>query len=64
MKCKDTVLVIAGSNDGYLNEAKALANSLVVYDSIMFTSFISNEDKLGALVDADVIVTLHSTVSP
>jgi len=57
MKYNNTVLVIAGPDDGYLNEAKVLANSLGVYSSTIFTGFISNEDKLGALVDADVFVT-------
>jgi glycosyltransferase involved in cell wall biosynthesis len=57
MKCRDTVLVIAGPDDGYLNDAKALANSLGLYDSVMFTGFISSEDKLKALVDAEVFVT-------
>jgi len=57
MKYKDAVLVIAGPDDGYLNEVKALARSLRVYNSIVFTGFISSEDKLKALVDADVFVT-------
>ena len=57
MNFKDAILVIAGPDDGYLNEAKALANSLGVYSSTMFTGFISSKDKLGALVDADVFVT-------
>ena len=57
MNCKDAVLVVAGPDDGYLNEAKALANSLGVYNSTVFTGFINSEDKLGALVDADVFVT-------
>ena len=57
MHFKDAVLVIAGPDDGYLNEAKALANSLGVYNSTVFTGFINSEDKLGALVDADVFVT-------
>jgi glycosyltransferase involved in cell wall biosynthesis len=57
MKCRDTILVIAGPDDGYLNDAKALANSLGLYDSVMFTGFISSEDKLKALVDAEVFVT-------
>jgi len=57
VKCRDTVLVIVGPDDGYLNDAKALASSLGVYSSTLFTGFISNEDKLKALVDADVFVT-------
>jgi len=57
MKCKDTILLIAGPDDGYLNDAKALANSLGVYNSVIFTGFISSEYKLMALVDAEVFVT-------
>jgi glycosyltransferase involved in cell wall biosynthesis len=57
MNFKDAVLVIAGPDDGYLNDAKALANLLGVYNSVMFTGFISSEDKLMALVDAEVFVT-------
>ncbi|MHA1833646.1 MAG: glycosyltransferase [Candidatus Baldrarchaeia archaeon] len=57
MNFKDAILVIAGPDDGYLNETKVLANSLGVCSSITFTGFISNKDKLGALVDADVFVT-------
>jgi len=57
MKCRDAILAIAGPDDGYLNDAKALANSLGLYNSVMFTGFISSEDKLMALVDAEVFVT-------
>ena len=57
MKWKDVILVIAGPDDGYLEEAKLLSTSLGVADSVLFTGFISREDKLGALVDADVFVT-------
>ncbi|MBS7635565.1 glycosyltransferase [Candidatus Bathyarchaeota archaeon] len=57
MGVKDIVLVIAGTDDGFLNEAKALAESLGVSSSVLFTGFISEEDKLKALVDAEVFVT-------
>ncbi|MHA1832384.1 MAG: glycosyltransferase [Candidatus Baldrarchaeia archaeon] len=57
MNCKDAVLVIAGPDDGYLQEAKLLSTSLGVTDSVLFTGFISKEDKLRALVDADIFVT-------
>jgi glycosyltransferase involved in cell wall biosynthesis len=57
MRYKDVFLVIAGPDDGYLGEARALANSLGLCGSIIFTGFISNEDKLKALVDAEVFVT-------
>jgi len=57
MKDRDTILVIAGPDDGYLSEARNLANSLGLYNSVMFTGFISNEDKLKALVDTEMFVT-------
>ncbi|MCC6004733.1 MAG: glycosyltransferase [Thermofilum sp.] len=57
MKDRDTILVIAGPDDGYLCEARNLANSLGCYNSVMFTGFISSEDKLRAIVDADVFIT-------
>lgn len=57
MKCNDVELVIAGPDDGYLAEARTLTNNLGVSDSVLFTGFISRENKLRALVDADVFVT-------
>jgi len=57
MNFNNTVLGIAGPDGGYLNEAKALANSLGVYNSIIFTGLVSSKDKIEALVDADVFVT-------
>ncbi len=50
-------LVIAGPDDGYLAEAKTLVISLGLSDSVLFTGFLDKEDKLAALVDADVFVT-------
>ena len=55
--CQDSMLVIAGPDAGYLAEAKRLAASLNISDSVIFTGFISNSEKLEALVDADVFVT-------
>jgi glycosyltransferase involved in cell wall biosynthesis len=57
MKCNDLVVVIAGPDDGHLHEVKSLASSLGVSASVLFTGFISSEDKLKALIDADVFVT-------
>lgn len=53
----DAILVIAGPDDGYLAEVKSLTNSLGLSDHVLFTGFLSNRDKLGALVDTDVFVT-------
>ena len=57
MKLKETMLVIAGPDDGYLYEARSLASFLGLSNSVLFTGFISAEDKLKALIDADVFVT-------
>jgi len=57
MKLKETMLVIAGPDDGYLCEVRSLASFLGVSNSVLFTGFISAEDKLKALIDADVFVT-------
>lgn len=57
MKYNDAILVIAGPDDGYFDEAKSLSDSLSISDLVLFTGFISSEDKLEVLVDADVFVT-------
>lgn len=56
-KFEDSILVLVGPDDGFLGEAKSLANSLGLSDSVLFTDFISETDKKRALVDADVFVT-------
>jgi glycosyltransferase involved in cell wall biosynthesis len=56
MKIENVLLVIAGPDDGYLYEAKCLSDSLGISDSVLFTGFISNEEKRMALVDAEVLV--------
>ena len=57
MKYNHALLVIAGPDDGYLSEVRSLVASLGISDSVLFTGFIRSEDKLSALVDADVFVT-------
>ena len=56
MNFKDAVLVIAGPDDGYLSEAKALAYTLGVSDSVMFVEPLYGGDKLAAYVDSDLCV--------
>jgi glycosyltransferase involved in cell wall biosynthesis len=57
MKDTDLVLVIVGPDDGYLAEAKSLSKSLDVSNLVLFTGFLSRDDKLKALTDAEVFVT-------
>jgi len=56
MNCNDALLVIAGPDDGYLNEVKSLTYDLVVSDSVLFTGPLYGKAKLEAYVDADVFV--------
>jgi glycosyltransferase involved in cell wall biosynthesis len=57
IKLDNVVLVIAGPDDGYFIEVKSLVDSLGISESVVFTGFISSEDKISALVDASVFVT-------
>lgn len=50
-------LIIAGPDDGYLQTLNVLAASLNVTDKIIFTGYLSHEDKLSAYIDSDVFVT-------
>lgn len=56
-KCTDCMLIVVGPDDGYLTEAESLLASHGVYDSVLFTGFLDEKDKLGALVDASLFVT-------
>ena len=50
-------LVIVGPDEGYKSELEELVQSLKVNENILFTGFISNDEKKTAFVDADVFVT-------
>lgn len=53
---KSTKLVLAGPDDGYYEEAKALAKLLKIEDRIKFTGYLTEFEKLCAFVDSDIIV--------
>jgi glycosyltransferase involved in cell wall biosynthesis len=59
MKYKDATLVIAGPDDGYLSEAELLVHELGVSNSVLFTGLLSEEDKIRAYVDSDVVVNVE-----
>ena len=52
-------LVIAGPDDGYLNEAKSLVDSLGLGDRVLFTGMLHEADKISAYVDADIVVNVE-----
>jgi len=52
----NTILAIAGPDDGYKTVIDTLVRELNLEDKVLFTGFLSGEDKLSALVDADLLV--------
>jgi glycosyltransferase involved in cell wall biosynthesis len=52
----DYYLVIAGPDDGYQACLVSLIRNLGISDKVKFTGFLNEQDKLSALVDADVFV--------
>lgn len=59
MKYNNVALVIAGPNDGYLAEAKSLVDSLGLNNEVIFTGFLSEEDKIKAYVDSEMVVNVE-----
>lgn len=54
---KNVKLVLVGPDDGFLNEALSLSKKLKLESKILFTGFVSEEEKFEALVDANVLAT-------
>ena len=57
-------LVLIGPDDGYRSALENLIQELKVNDKVLFTGFVSNEEKIEAFVDADVFVTPSFTGFP
>ena len=53
---KDVMLAIVGPDDGYRDKLLKLVSKLGLSDMVLFTGFLGGQDKLAALVDADVVV--------
>jgi glycosyltransferase involved in cell wall biosynthesis len=56
MKFKDAILVIAGPDDGYLEEAKSLTGMLGISKHVLFTGPLYGRDKLEAYIDSEFYV--------
>jgi glycosyltransferase involved in cell wall biosynthesis len=52
----DVMLAIAGADDGYKHTLEKMINRLNLSDRVIFTGFLGGEEKLSAIVDADVLV--------
>ena len=55
---ENSKLVIAGPDDGYLDEVKFLVNSLGISDLVLFTGILPEEDKVSAYVDSSICTYL------
>ncbi len=52
----DVILVIVGPDDGYKPTLDRLIDDLNLSDRILYTGFLGGEEKLSALVDADIVL--------
>lgn len=52
----DCLLVVAGPDDGYLEDAQRLARRLNMKERVLFTGPLNFRDKLGAFVDSSASV--------
>ena len=50
-------LVLVGPDEGYPFAVEELIQELKMDNKVLFTGFVSNNEKMAALVDADVFVT-------
>ncbi|WFN35333.1 glycosyltransferase [Methanogenium sp. S4BF] len=57
MNYNNVKLVIIGPDDGALNDLKTIANELAIDQDVIFTGFVSEEEKIAALLDADIFAT-------
>ena len=56
LKYDEAVLVLAGPDDGYLQQARYLSRSLGIEEKVVFTGFLSEFDKVCAYADSTVVV--------
>lgn len=54
---ENTILVLAGPDDGYLTRTKSLARSLQIPDAVKFIGYVNDKDKMEAMADADLFAT-------
>jgi glycosyltransferase involved in cell wall biosynthesis len=53
---KDTLLVIAGPDDGYLDYIKSLAQALGLANRVLFTGLLTEREKICAFVDSTIVI--------
>ena len=56
LRLNDTLLAIAGPDDGYLGRLKQLLSSLKMTNDVLLTGPLYGKDKLEAFIDADIFV--------
>ncbi|WP_292729697.1 glycosyltransferase [Methanoculleus sp.] len=60
----DAVLMLVGGDMGHNDEFRQRVRSLGLDERVVFTGFVSKEDKMAAYTDADVFVTPRFTGFP
>lgn len=58
-KRDDTILVIAGPDDGYLNRVKWLSDDLGLNNKVVFTGGLLPKEKVCAYVDSEIVVNVE-----
>lgn len=53
---KNAKLVLAGVDEGYLNVGKELAQSLGIYNDVLFTGFLTEKLKFSAYIDSTMVI--------
>ena len=56
-KSDSTKLVFVGPDDGYQSTLERIIRDLKIDTKVVFTGFVTNEEKMAAFLDADVFVT-------
>jgi len=55
-KYNDTILIIAGPDEGYLKQMVELASSLGVSDCVLFPGYLKEDEKNSAYIDSTIVV--------
>jgi glycosyltransferase involved in cell wall biosynthesis len=56
METEDTVLVLVGPDEGYRAHLEKASRNLGISERVVFTGFLTGQDRLAAFADSDVVV--------
>lgn len=58
-KYEDILLVISGINDGYISELNLLINKYNLYNKVIITGGLTEDEKIHAFIDSEIIVNVE-----